>query len=145
MWPFKKPAAVFLTNTLSGRKEIVTPLHKGRISLYSCGPTVYGPIHIGNLRSFVLADLVARVLTDAGYRVKRVMNITDVGHLVGDGDEGEDKVAAGAKKEGTTPEEIADRYADLFLKHIEALNIDTKAITFPRATKYIKEQIAMIE
>src|SRR5690242_9245374 len=100
MWPFKKPAPVYLTNTLTSKKEVVRPLQSGKISMYSCVPTVYGPIHIGNLRSFILSDLIARVFIDAGYKVKRVMNITDVGHMVGDGDEGEDKVAVGAKREG---------------------------------------------
>jgi cysteinyl-tRNA synthetase len=103
MWPFarKKPsvsaAPLFFTNTLSGKKELFAPLKPGVVSLYSCGPTVYGPQHIGNMRAALFADTVARVLAAAGYHVRRVINITDVGHLVGDGDEGEDKMAVGAR------------------------------------------------
>lgn len=150
MWPFNLAprtshlAPVFFTNTLSGAKEEFRKKGPGPVAMYSCGPTVYGPAHIGNLRSFVFSDLVARVLAANGYRVKRVMNITDVGHLVGDGDEGEDKMAVGAARDKTTPEAIADTYAKQFLKDIEALGLDTKVMRFPRATEYIKEQIAMI-
>src|SRR3989344_7420441 len=104
--------------------------------MYSCGPPVYARAHSGNMRAYVFADTIARVLGEAGYRVKRVMNITDVGHLVGDAEEGEDKMSVGAKREGRTPEEIADRYAKLFLEDITALNIDVADILFPRATEY---------
>lgn len=146
MWSFKKNvvADIRLTNTLTGAKELFKPITTGRVLLYSCGPTVYGPIQIGNLRSFVLGDLVARMLTLSSYRVKRIMNITDVGHMVGDGDGGEDKMAVGAARDATTPEAIAERYTKLFLENIEALGLDTRAIIFPRATGYIKEQIEMI-
>lgn len=111
--------------------------------MYSCGPTVYGPQHIGNLRAAVFADTVARVLIDAGFHVHRVVNITDVGHMVGDGDEGEDKMALGAAREKKTPEEVADLYTKRYLEDIRALNIDTDHILFPRATEYIKEQVAL--
>src|SRR3989344_7961604 len=97
-------AQVFFTNTLSGKKELFIPQKPGLVLMYTCGPTVYGPAHIGNLRAYVFSDTIARTLEAAGYRVKRVINITDVGHLVGDGDEGEDKMAVGAKREKTTPE-----------------------------------------
>lgn len=143
MWFRKKTLPVSFTNTLTGKKEAFEPLKKGRATLYSCGPTVYGPVQIGNLRSFVLADLAARALSAAGYDVKRVMNVTDVGHMVGDGDEGEDKMTAGAKRDQTSPEAIAKRYTDLFLADLKALNVDTAQIAFPRATGYIPEQIAM--
>ncbi|HYD93585.1 MAG TPA: cysteine--tRNA ligase [Candidatus Paceibacterota bacterium] len=146
MWPFgSKTKELFFTNSLTGKKELFVPLRRGRALLYSCGPTVYGPVQIGNLRSFILADLAARALTQAGYRVQRVMNVTDVGHLVGDGDEGEDKMAVGAKREATTPEAIADRYTKQFLEDIAALNIETPQIRFPRASEYIAEDIEMIE
>jgi cysteinyl-tRNA synthetase len=142
----KKPAAsIRFTNTLSGAKEEFRKKGAGPVSMYSCGPTVYGPQHIGNLRSAVFYDTVARTLKSAGYSVKRVVNITDVGHLVGDGDEGEDKMAVGAKREQTSPEEIAERYTKRYLDDIRALNIDTNDITFPRATDYIKEQVEMIQ
>ena len=137
------PARVLLTNTLTSKKEVFIPLKAGQVAMYSCGPTVYGRAQIGNLRSYVFSDTLARTLQGAGYRVRRVINITDVGHLVGDGDQGEDKMAVGAKREGLSPEEIADRYTKLFLDDLAELNIDTADILFPRATEYIKEQIAM--
>ncbi|MCX6788087.1 MAG: cysteine--tRNA ligase [Candidatus Kaiserbacteria bacterium] len=138
-----RPPQLFFTNTLSGKKEIFVSRKPGLALLYSCGPTVYGPAHIGNLRAYVFSDTIARTLTAAGYRVRRIINITDVGHLVGDGDRGEDKMAVGAAREHATPEEIAARYTKLFLEDISDLNIDTDAIVFPRATEYLKEQIAL--
>lgn len=150
MWPFRKPggqisaAPIFFTNTLTDGKDLFAPLKPGVVSLYSCGPTVYGPQHIGNLRAALFADTIARVLIAGGYHVRRVINITDVGHLVGDGDEGEDKMAVGAQREHVSPKEIADRYTKQYVDDIRALNIDTDHILFPRATEYIEEQIAMI-
>jgi cysteinyl-tRNA synthetase len=138
-----KLAQIFFTNTLSGQRELFVPLRPGIALFYSCGPTVYGRAHIGNLRAYVFSDTIARILTEAGYHVHRVINITDVGHLVGDGDQGEDKMALGARQEKTTPQEIADRYTKLFIEDIADLNIDIKAIQFPRATDYIREQIAL--
>ena len=111
--------------------------------MYTCGPTVYGPAHIGNLRAYVFSDTIARTLEEAGYHTRRVINITDVGHIVGDGDSGEDKMAVGAAREKKTPQEIADRYTKEFLSDLNELNIDIKNIQFPRATDYIKEQIAL--
>lgn len=134
---------VFFTNSLSGNKELFIPQRPGLVSMYSCGPTVYSRAHIGNLRTNIFADSVARVLAAAGYRMRRVINITDVGHLVGDGDAGEDKVSAGAKKEKTTPEAIAERYAKMFIDDLDELHVDTEDIRFPRATEYISEQIAL--
>ncbi|MHB1769777.1 MAG: cysteine--tRNA ligase [Minisyncoccota bacterium] len=134
---------VFFTNTLSGSKELFIPLKPGIALLYSCGPTVYSRAHIGNLRAYVFSDTIARVLQAAGYRVRRVINITDVGHLVSDADEGEDKMTVGAAREHTTPDAIAARYAKLFVDDLDELNIDTNDILFPRATSYIKEQIAL--
>ena len=139
------PVQIYFTNTLSGKKEVFIPQKPGVVSMYSCGPTVYGPPHIGNLRAYVFSDTIARVLAAAGYNVRRVINITDVGHLVGDGDEGEDKMAVGAKREKTTPKEIADRYTKIFLDNLHDLNIDVEHIRFPRATEYIKEQIALAQ
>lgn len=136
---------IFFTNTLSGKKELFVPLKAGQVLMYSCGPTVYGPAHIGNLRSYVFSDTIVRALEAAGYRVQRVINITDVGHLVSDADEGEDKMAVGAAREHTTPEAIADRYAKRFIEDLRALNIDTEEIRFPRATQYIREQIALAQ
>ncbi|MBU6323830.1 cysteine--tRNA ligase, partial [Patescibacteria group bacterium] len=104
MWPFSRtkpdvrsgPPPSF-TNTLTGAKEVFVPIKPKQVLMYTCGPTVYSPVHIGNLRAYVFSDTVARILMQAGYRVQRVINITDVGHLVGDGDEGEDKMEAGAR------------------------------------------------
>jgi len=141
--PAQRPAPVFFTNTLGGSKELFIPLKPGVVSLYSCGPTVYNRAHIGNLRAYVFSDTIARVLTAANYRVRRVINITDVGHMVGDGDRGEDKMAIGAAREHTTPQAIAARYTKLFIDDLADLNIDTTAILFPHATDYIKEQIAL--
>lgn len=134
---------VFFTNTLSSTKELFISQRPGLALMYSCGPTVYGRAQIGNLRAYVFSDTVARVLSEAGYHVHRVINITDVGHMVGDGDGGEDKMQVGAKREKTTPQAIADRYTKEFLEDLVELNIDTSDIQFPRATDYIKEQIAL--
>ncbi len=138
-------APVLFTNTLSGEKERFAPLRSGEVLLYSCGPTVYGPQHIGNLRAAVFSDVLARTLTGAHYRVRKVVNITDVGHMVGDGDAGEDKMAVGAKRDQTTPEEIAKRYTKRYLDDLRALNIDLESIRFPKATEYIPQQIEMIQ
>ncbi len=150
MWPFSRTrqprtntAHITFGNTLTGNKELFVPHKTGTVTMYSCGPTVYNQASIGNLRAYVFSDTVARVLMQAGYHVRRVINITDVGHLVGDGDEGEDKMAVGAEREHATPKEIADRYTKLFIDDLDELNIDTGNILFPRATEYIKEQIAM--
>ena len=151
MWPFTravKPRStgpVFLTNTLGGKKEQFIPLKAGVARMYSCGPTVYSKQHIGNLKAPLFADLVARVLSQNGYRVKRVINITDVGHLVSDEDEGEDKMEVGARREGRSAEEIAATYTRLFQDDLESLNVDIHDIQFPRATQYIPEQIEMIK
>lgn len=150
MWPFrssevKKSPQIFLTNTLSGRKELFVPLKQGSVTMYSCGPTVYGPIHIGNLRSYVFSDTIARVLMQAGYHVRRVMNITDVGHLVGEeaGGAGEDKMSVGAAREKVSPADIAARYARGFVEDSAEVGIDTSSIIYPYATEYVKEDIAM--
>lgn len=141
----KRPLpTITLSNTLSGEKDTFAPLTEGVVRMYSCGPTVYGPQHIGNLRAAIFADTVARTFESAGYKVKRVINITDVGHMVGDGDTGEDKLEVGAKRENKTPKEVATKYAKQYLDDIRALNIDTKQIRFPRATDYIPDQIKMI-
>lgn len=155
MWPFKraqKPARdipVFLTNTLSGKKEVFVPLKPGTVTLYSCGPTVYSQAHIGNLRSYVFSDTLARVLKQAGHNVVRVINITDVGHLTGDNEgdanQGEDRIEKSARETGEKAVDIADRYTRLFIEDIQKLGIDTAHVRFPHATQYIPEQIALIQ
>lgn len=141
--PAPRAVQVLLTNTLSGKKEIFIPQKPGEVLMYSCGPTVYGQAHVGNLRAYIFSDTIARVLEGAQYRVRRVINITDVGHLVNDDENGEDKMQVGAKREHTTPEAIAERYAEMFIDDIADLNIDIKTIRFPRATEFIAEQIAL--
>jgi cysteinyl-tRNA synthetase len=149
MWPFGKKTPevlnlpIFVTNTLSGKKETFIPIKPGVATIYSCGFTVYSQAHIGNIRPYVFSDILARTLKTSGYHVRRVINITDVGHLVSDADEGEDKMEMGAKREGTTAEEIATRYTNLFLQDLRLVNLDTNDILFPRATQYIQEQISM--
>jgi cysteinyl-tRNA synthetase len=143
--PTSSTAPVLLTNTVTGSKEVFSPYKAGIASLYSCGPTVYSRAQIGNLRAYIFSDLVARILSQAGYRVRRVINITDVGHLVSDADEGEDKMSVASMREGKTAEEIADTYTRLFIEDLQALSVDTESIKFPRATEYIPEQIALIE
>ncbi len=159
MWPFGKnsildalqkkpesvPTPIFFTNTLGGKKEKFIPIKPNVATMYSCGFTVYSQAHIGNIRPYVFSDLIARVLKSDGYHVRRVINITDVGHLVSDADEGEDKIEMGAKREGTTAEEIGMRYTNLFMQDLKLVNLDTEEILFPKATQYIPEQIAMIK
>lgn len=140
---------VFFTNTLSGTKELFISQRPGIVLMYSCGPTVYGPAQIGNLRAYVFSDTLARTLIAAGYTVHRVINITDFGHLVSDGDEGEDKMTKGLRREGMeltleNMRTLAERYTTLFIDDLEMLNIDIKNIRFPRASDYIAEQIALI-
>jgi cysteinyl-tRNA synthetase len=134
-----------LHNTLTGKKEPFVPLVPGQVSMYNCGPTVYQYAHIGNLRSYIFADTLKRVLEWNKYQVKQVVNITDVGHMVGDGDGGQDKMEKSAELEKKTAQEIATFYTDVFLKDISTLNIDTSKITFCKATDHIPEQIALIQ
>ncbi|TAK57837.1 cysteine--tRNA ligase [Patescibacteria group bacterium] len=134
-----------LHNTLTGKKEPFVPLIPGKVSMYNCGPTVYQYAHIGNLRAYVFTDVLRRALNWNGYGVKQVMNITDVGHMVGDGDDGEDKVEKTAEKEKKTAQEIATFYTNAFLEDISTLNIDKSKIIFCKATDHIPEQISLIQ
>ena len=133
-----------LYNTLTRRKEIFKPLHAGKVGLYTCGPTVYNYAHIGNLRTYIFEDVLRRVLKHAGYRVRHVMNITDVGHLTSDADSGEDKLEKGAAREGKTVWDIAQFYTDAFLRDIAALNI-RRADKLVPATATIPDQTALIK
>lgn len=135
---------MYLFNTLSRQKEEFIPYKSGYVSIYSCGPTVYGRPHIGNFRSFIFADILRRTLQAHGLQVEYVMNITDVGHLTGDIDEGEDKLAVQAKKEGRTAWEIAKFYTDLFHSDRDAYNI-LPPTHEPKATDHIVEQIELVK
>jgi len=134
-----------LYNTLTKEKEEFIPIKKGSVGIYSCGPTVYNHPHIGNIRSYVFADILSRALKYSEYNVKHVINITDVGHLTSDEDEGEDKLELSARREGKTAQEIAEFYTNEFFENLDALNIDRSKIDFPKATDHIKEQIELIK
>lgn len=133
-----------LYNTLSRKLEHFEPQAAPEVSLYTCGPTVYDYQHIGNYFPYIRWDTLVRVLQESGYAVDWVMNITDVGHLVSDADEGEDKLEKGAKREGKTAWDVAEFYTKDFLEGIKSLNIQTPA-HIVKATDHIKEQIELVE
>jgi len=133
-----------LYNTLTRQKEEFVPLEDNRVRMYSCGPTVYNYAHIGNLRTYVFMDILRRTLKYNGYELYNAMNITDVGHLVSDEDEGEDKMVKGAREQKKTPWEIAEYYTAAFMRDIAALNIE-KPEVIPKATEHIKEMIEFVE
>ena len=133
-----------LYNTLSRTIEDFIPIDEKLVKMYTCGPTVYNYAHLGNLRTYVHEDVLEKTLRYIGYPVKRVMNITDVGHLESDGDEGEDKMLKGAKRENKTVWEIAQHYTDAFFNDIEKLNIN-KSDVVAKATDYISDYIEFIK
>jgi cysteinyl-tRNA synthetase len=136
---------VRLYNTFTRTKEDLRPLRDGSVSIYSCGPTVYRYVHVGNLRTFMMPDLLCRSLEYLGYKTEQVMNITDVGHLVDDTfDRGEDKMLVSARLEHKSPEEIAAHYTDAFMEDAAKVNI-RRAAHYPRATAYIPRMIELIE
>ena len=112
-----------LYNSITRTKDEFIPNEAGKVTMYTCGPTVYHFAHIGNLRTYIMEDALVRSLEYLGYDVNRIMNITDVGHLTGDSDDGEDKMLKGAKREKKTVMEIAKYYTDAFFKDCEQLNI----------------------
>ena len=133
-----------LYNTASRKIEEFKPLNPPNVTFYSCGPTVYDYTHIGHLRTYVNNDVLKRTLNFLGYKVKHVMNITDVGHLTGDSDEGEDKMEKGAVKTGATVWELARVYTDYFISSIDTMNI-IRPDVFSNATAHIPEFIEMIK
>ena len=135
---------MLLYNSLSRTREEFIPITPGKVSMYTCGPTVYHYAHIGNLRSYIMEDILEKYLRYAGYDVTRVMNITDVGHLTSDADTGEDKMLKGAKREKKTVMEIAKYYTDAFFADCAKLNIKTPDVVAP-ATGCIDEFIRVIE
>ncbi len=136
--------SIQLFNTLHHQKEVFVPLNNKTVSLYTCGPTVYDFAHIGNLRTYIFEDILRRTLEFAGYSVTHAMNITDVGHLVGDGDAGEDKLEVGARREGKHPLEIAQRYEAKFFDDLKKLNVELPSHV-QRATEAIGPQIELIQ
>ncbi|MBQ3436121.1 MAG: cysteine--tRNA ligase [Bacilli bacterium] len=131
-------------NTLTKKIDEFIPNEEGKVTMYTCGPTVYNYAHIGNLRTYISEDILQKTLEYIGYDVNRCMNITDVGHLVSDGDEGEDKMAVASRREKKSALEIASFYTDAFMKDIEKLNIKKPAI-ISKATDNIDEYIKVIE
>lgn len=141
-----------LYNTLNRRVEDFKPQDATHVSVYTCGPTVYDYYHIGNLRNAVFNDTLRRTLQSSGYSVKHVMNITDVGHLVSDADDGEDKLEKGAKREGKTVWEVAEHYTEAFKTDMTTMNVlppngyhsENHNDTYARATDFIEQQIAIV-
>jgi cysteinyl-tRNA synthetase len=133
-----------LYNTLTRKVEEFTPLRKDWVGYYSCGPTVYDFAHIGHARTYIFADTLGRTLSFLGYKVKRVMNITDVGHLTSDSDSGEDKMEKGAKRENKSVWDIAQFYTDDFMKMLKDLNIEKPEIIC-KATDYIPQMISLVK
>jgi cysteinyl-tRNA synthetase len=141
---YPETTMIKLYDTLRKKKVAFKPLHAGQVTMYNCGPTVYDYVHIGNLRSFLAADLLRRHLERRGYEVTQIMNITDVGHMLEDADEGEDKLEVAAAQAGQTPAEIAAFYTDAFFKDVRRLNLK-EASTYPRASEHVDEMVALIE
>ena len=131
-------------NTLTKKVEKFIPHNDKEVTMYTCGPTVYNYAHIGNLRTYLFEDFLEKGLNYLGYNVKRVMNITDVGHIVHDADTGEDKMSNSAKKEGKTAQEIAEFYTEKFLEDLDKMNIKRPEI-IEKATSHINDYIHVIE
>ncbi len=135
---------VCLFNTMSRKIEEFKPISRDVVGMYGCGPTVYNYAHIGNLRTYIFEDILKRMLTHAGYKVRHVMNITDVGHLTGDGDDGEDKLEKSARESGKSVWDIAKFYTDAFFRDYDSLNIIRPDVICP-ATQHIPQMIALIK
>ena len=133
-----------LFNTLTRTKEDFTTIDGKCVRMYSCGPTVYNYAHIGNMRTYIFMDLLRRGLIYAGFKIKGVMNITDVGHLLSDADDGEDKMVKAAQEQKKSPYEIADYYTNVFMQDLKALNI-TKPNLIVKATDHIQEMIDYVQ
>ncbi|MFP4457517.1 MAG: cysteine--tRNA ligase [Clostridia bacterium] len=135
---------IFFYNTLNNKKEEFKPIDHPKVGIYTCGPTVYGRAHIGNLRAYIFADSLNRVLRYNNYEVDQVMNVTDVGHLVTDGDDGEDKMLVAARREKKSPWQIAEMYTNLFIQDIKRLNIILPN-SIVKATDKINEMIEYVK
>lgn len=135
---------LYITDTLSRKKELFEPIHPERVGLYVCGPTVYGEAHLGHARPGITYDVLVRMLRHLGYKVRYVRNITDVGHLVGDADEGEDKIAKKAKLEQLEPMEVVQKYTLAYHESMRSLNVAPPSIE-PRASAHIIEQEELVQ
>src|SRR5574344_2305244 len=135
---------LWLTNTLTRKKEIFVPINPGHVGMYVCGPTVYGDAHLGHARPGVTFDVLSKLLRHLGYKVRYVRNITDVGHLEHDADEGEDKIAKKARLEQLEPMEVAQYYTLRYHQAMDALNVLPPSIE-PRATGHIIEQEELVK
>ena len=142
--PLYKSQTLKIYNSLSGEKEIFTPVTEGNVGMYVCGPTVYSNVHLGNVRTFMSFDVIYRYLLHLGYKVRYVRNITDVGHIVDDIDEGEDKIAKKARVEKLEPMEIVQRYTVDFHEILQEFNFLSPSIE-PTATGHIIEQIEIVK
>ena len=135
---------IYFYNTLTKSKDKFEPINKEEVRMYSCGPTVYKDASIGNMRTYIMNDLIRRVLKYNGYKIKHAMNITDVGHLVSDADEGEDKMLKSAREMQKTPYEIAKYYTKLFMDDLEKLNVETPEVVC-KATDHIEDMIKYVQ
>ena len=135
---------IYFYNTLTKSKDKFEPINKEEVRMYSCGPTVYKDASIGNMRTYIMNDLIRRVLKYNGYKIKHTMNITDVGHLVSDADEGEDKMLKSAREMQKTPYEIAKYYTKLFMNDLEKLNVETPEVVC-KATDHIEDMIKYVQ
>ncbi len=136
--------SLIVYNSFSRKKEPFVPVNEGKVGMYVCGPTVYGPPHVGHARSYVNFDVIRRYFEYLGNKVKYVQNITDVGHLVGDADEGDDKILKQAKKENIDPYELAYRYESIYFEQMDKLNIKRPSVS-ARATGFLPEIIDMVQ
>ncbi len=135
---------IYFYNTLTKNKERFEPINKEEVRMYSCGPTVYKDASIGNMRTYIMNDIIRRVLKYNGYKVKHAMNITDVGHLVSDADEGEDKMLKSAREMQKSPYEIAEYYTKLFMEDLAKLNVETPEVVC-KATDHITDMIKYVQ
>lgn len=135
---------IYLYNTLTREKDKFEPINSNEVRIYSCGPTVYKDATIGNMRTNIFQDVLRRVLRYNGFKLKHVMNITDVGHLVSDGDDGEDKMLKSAREENKTPLQIAEYYTNLFFDDLKSLNIEVPEIVC-KATEHIEEMLEYVK
>ena len=136
--------ALSIYNSFTRKKEKFIPINEGRVNMYVCGPTVYGPPHVGHARSYTNFDVIRRYFDFLGYKVKYVQNITDVGHLVGDSDDGQDKILVQAQKENVDPYELAYKYESIYFEYMDKLGIKRPTIS-ARATGFIPEMIEFVQ